>query len=125
MSDVYDPTRPGSDPDLDGLIFPDLPLLVDPAGAGQSAASRLGEFTPQNAEQFKRLFAFGYDAYRLVDALSSTNPPWPISGATGELYLDDSGRIRRILPFAEFRDGRPEALTPTLGTFGFGFLSRE
>jgi uncharacterized protein len=125
VSDVYDPNRAGADRDLDGLIFPDVPLLVDPAGAGQSAASRLGEFTPQNAEQFKRLFAFGYDAYRLVDALSSANPRWPLSGATGELYVDDSGRIRRILPFAEFRDGRPQALTPTLGSFGAAIQSRQ
>jgi hypothetical protein len=118
LSEVFDPTRTGADADLNGLIFPELPLLIDPAGSGRAAAARLGEFTPVNAEQWKRLFAFGYDAYGLVGALASAgNARWPMPGATGDLYLGDNGRIRRDLPFAEFRDGRPEPLTATLGSF--------
>jgi outer membrane PBP1 activator LpoA protein len=123
MSEVFDPTRSGADTDLNGLIFPDLPLLVDQAGGGGAAVNRLGEYTPANADQWKRLFAFGYDAYGLVGALSSAPARWPLSGATGELYLGDNGRIRRALPFAEFRDGRPEALTPTQSPFSSNALS--
>lgn len=125
MSEVYDPARSRSEPDLEGLIFPDLPLLIDPADGGQGAARLLGEFTPQDTEQQKRLFAFGYDAFRLVAPLSSApNASWPLSGASGQLYLGDNGRIRRVLPFAQFRDGRPEALATTLGALSASVPSR-
>jgi len=111
-SNVYDPQRQTRNADLDGLIFPDLPLLVNPAG--QAAAMRLNEFSPSSAGQSPRLFAFGFDAYRLVNALfSAREARWPLSGSTGELYLGENGRIRRVLPFAIFRDGEPQALMPS------------
>jgi hypothetical protein len=73
----------------------------------------LGEFSTASANQLRRLFAFGYDAYQLIAPLSADNgTAWRISGATGELSVDPRGRIRRALPFAEFRGGRPVALVP-------------
>jgi hypothetical protein len=111
--EVYDPTRERRDSDLDGLIFPDLPLLVDPVGDAQTAAELLAEFTSRSAADYRRLWAFGFDAYRLAEALFADDATgWPVAGATGELYLGENGRIRRILPFAEFSGGRPVALRP-------------
>jgi outer membrane PBP1 activator LpoA protein len=118
-SDIHDPTRTAADRDLDGLIFPDVPLLVDPDGSGRAAATRFREFTTASARQQPRLFAFGFDAYLLIQALyAGSNTGWPLPGATGELYLGEDGRIRRVLPFAEFRSGRPATLAPNLGVFG-------
>ncbi|MGD8339184.1 MAG: penicillin-binding protein activator [Gammaproteobacteria bacterium] len=112
-SEIYDPIRRGNEADLDGLIFTDLPLLVGTDSGAQSAASMLGEFSTASANQLRRLFAFGYDAYQLIAPLSADNgTAWRISGATGELSVDPRGRIRRALPFAEFRGGRPVALVP-------------
>jgi outer membrane PBP1 activator LpoA protein len=117
-SEVYDPARSGGNTDLDGLIFPDLPLLLNPAGDARIAATMLTEFTSDSAEQYLRLFAFGFDAYNLAIGLYAGTTNWPMAGATGELYVDGTGRIRRILPFAEFRGGRPQATEPAIGLFG-------
>lgn len=113
--DVYDPTRAGNDADLDGLIFPDLPLLLRPIGEAETASRLLSEFTSESAELYPRFFAFGFDAYKLSESLySGRASSWPLEGATGELYLGSDGRIRRVLPFAEFEGGRPRATdTPT------------
>lgn len=119
-SEVYDPNRQATLADLNGLKFPDLPLLVDPAAQGAtSVASALNDFSSASAAVQQRLFAFGYDAYRIVEALvSGAGSGWPLAGATGDLYLGENGRIRRRLPFAEIRAGRPQALSPTLETVG-------
>ena len=118
-SDIYDPSRADGESDLDGLKFPDLPLLVDPTGRPQSVTSGLLDSSTTSARQNKRFYAFGYDAYSLIDQLySAAGAGWPLQGATGELYLEANGRIRRVLPFAEFQRGQPAALTPTLGTLG-------
>lgn len=109
-SDVYDPTRAGGDPDLDRLIFTDLPLLIDPASGGRQASELLESFSSEATTRFPRFFAFGFDAYQVATALydqAATVPGWRLSGATGVLYLDADGRVRRILPFAEFDGGRP------------------
>ncbi len=116
LSELYDPARTASDPDLDGVEFPELPMLIDPVGAARTAAELLAEFSSPSATQFKRLFAFGFDAYLLAQAIYAGDAArWPIAGATGELHLGENGRIRRILPFAEFNGGRPRAAAPATG----------
>lgn len=115
-SEIYDPARPGNDTDLNGLIFTDLPLLVAPDAGGRPAAATLSAFTTTSARQQQRLFAFGYDAYQLIGPLSASgNTAWRLSGATGDLFVDQGGRVRRLLPFAEFQGGRPVALEPVSG----------
>ena len=117
-SEVYDPARTASDPDLDGVEFPELPMLVDPAGEARAAADLLAEFSSPSVSQLKRLFAFGFDAYLLAQAVYAGEAAgWPIAGATGELYLGENGRIRRVLPFAEFTGGRPRAAEPVIEVF--------
>ena len=115
-SDLYDPARTASDPDLDGVEFPELPMLIDPVGEARTAADLLAGYSSASASQFKRLFAFGFDAYLLAQAIYAGDAAsWPIAGATGELYIGENGRIRRILPFAEFSDGRPRTAAPATG----------
>lgn len=113
---IYDPRRSGGDPDLNGVIFTDIPLLIRPLGAAGVAADLLADYTTQSAAGDRRLFGFGFDAYRLAESLYDGSPGnWPLDGATGELYIADYGRIRRILPLARFTGGRPQALEPGLG----------
>jgi outer membrane PBP1 activator LpoA protein len=119
-SEVYDPTRAGGDPDLDRLIFPELPLLVDPESAGR-ATELLESFSSDSTTRFRRMFAFGFDAYRVAAELYGRNamtPGWHLAGASGELYLDSGGRVRRILPFAEFSGGRLRPAAPTQNLAG-------
>jgi len=115
-SELYDPARTAADPDLNGVQFPELPMLIDPVGEARTAADLLAAYSTPSASQLKRLFAFGFDAYLLAQAIYASEPAaWPIAGATGELYVGEDGRIRRILPFAEFNGGRPRAAEPAPG----------
>jgi outer membrane PBP1 activator LpoA protein len=52
----------------------------------------------------------GFDAYRLMQGLYSADTFWPLDGMSGSLSVDADGRIRRALPFAQFQNGRPNAL---------------
>lgn len=110
-SDIYDTARRSSDFDLNGVMFPDLPLLVAPDEVATGLSRELEAYWPDRARQYIRLYAFGYDAYRLVNRLNATVPlEWPMHGVTGELGIDLNGRIRRGLPFAQFQSGRPVAI---------------
>jgi hypothetical protein len=59
-----------------------------------------------------RLHAMGYDAYQLVAELFSarTEPMPGFAGATGQLYLDDDGRVHRRLAWAQFVRGELVAI---------------
>jgi len=104
---VFDPARERSDTDLDGLIIPELPMLIEPVGDARVAADLLAGFTSRSAAYNRRLFAFGYDAYRLAEMLyTGSSARWPLDGATGQLVLVENGRIRRLLPFGEFSGGQ-------------------
>jgi outer membrane PBP1 activator LpoA protein len=55
----------------------------------------------------------GFDAYVLVGALFALgSSEWPVEGFSGTLEIDSLGKIRRGLPFAQFRNGRPATLLP-------------
>jgi outer membrane PBP1 activator LpoA protein len=118
-SDVFDPAQSRSNADLDGLIIPDLPMLIDPIGDARTAFDLLDGFTSRSAAFNRRLFAFGYDAYRLAELLfAGDSSDWPYPGATGRLVRLDNGRIRRILPLAEFNGGQLRALAPGINLLG-------
>ena len=57
----------------------------------------------------------GYDAYLLSNALYNGAALPPTRGSTGLLYMDENGRVRRQLPWAEFENGMPRA-KPSDGT---------
>ena len=110
-SDSFEPD-PGANGDLDGMQFPDMPWMVanDPVTAQIRDAIRAA--WPSRTARLDRLYAFGFDAYRLVPALRSKSPAEAseISGVTGKLYLDDHNRIRRDLDWMQIRNGVPNAL---------------
>jgi uncharacterized protein len=106
-SDIYDPAGPGN-VDLDGVIFPDMPWLLDPTGASASARASADRAFPGRGGQLSRLYAFGYDAYRLVGELPRmrNGSLGPLAGATGRLAVDAHGRVRRELDWAQIVNGR-------------------
>jgi len=114
-SDIYDPAGPGNI-DLDGVIFPDMPWVIDPTGASASAHEAADRAFPGRGGQLSRLYAFGYDAYRLVGELPrmKSGTVGPLAGATGRLAVDAQGRVRRELDWAQIVDGRavPWVLPP-------------
>jgi len=92
--------------DLDGLMFPDMPWMLggDLAEAVRAAAR---EAWPVGGPHRGRLFAFGFDAFRLAQALRYVGVSGNISveGLTGRLSLDADRRVRREIGWAQLRDG--------------------
>jgi len=106
-SDIHSPAI-GADPDLDGILFPDSPWVLSPDQASADLKASFATYWPQRAAQWPRLFAMGFDAYRLIPLLSSQTAEFSaIPAMSGELSLDAEGRVHRRLPVAQFRNGRP------------------
>ncbi len=116
-SDVFDIAGQGN-VDLDGVIFPDMPWVLDPYGPPAMAREAADRVWPGRSGSLGRLHAFGYDAYRLIGELrrlrggSST----PLPGLTGRLAIDSAGRVRRELDWALIADGRPTPLPAAVTT---------
>ncbi len=110
-SQVYDPASGNGDADLNGILFPDSPWLLSPDVASAKLKATLATYWPQRVAQWPRLFAMGFDAYRLIPLLyHQTGRFTAIPAMSGELSLDSDGRVHRRLPLAQFRNGRPVAL---------------
>ena len=113
-SAVYEPGSQASDADLNGVIFPDAPLLVAQDPASSSFSQALTRHWPRRAAQLMRFYGLGFDAYGLMDQLyASEQVFWPLQGLSGNLSPDAQGRIHRALPFAQFQNGRPVRLNQT------------
>jgi uncharacterized protein len=104
-SDAFEPD-PRANQDLDGLMFPEMPwMLGSPlADAVRSAASQAW---PAGGPSRGSLFAFGFDAYRLAEALRENRAPssLDLNGLTGQLTLDPDGRVHRQLIWAQLHGG--------------------
>jgi len=104
-SDAFEPDVRANE-DLDGLMFPDMPWMLggDLAEAVRAAAR---EAWPVGGPHRGRLFAFGFDAFRLAQALRYVGVSGNISveGLTGRLSLDADRRVRREIGWAQLRDG--------------------
>jgi outer membrane PBP1 activator LpoA protein len=112
-SDSFEPD-PGANGDLDGLFFPDMPWMVSADPVTGRIRDAVREAWPARTARRDRLYAFGFDAYRLVPALRSKSLSGSneISGVTGKLRLDDHNRIRRELDWAQIKNGVPAGLQP-------------
>jgi len=111
-SDAFEPdTR--ANQDLEGLMFPDMPWMLggDLADAVRSAVR---EAWPNGGPRRGRLFAFGFDSYRLAVALRGRGVSGNINieGLTGRLSLDADRRVHRDLNWAQIHDGEIKLLQP-------------
>ena len=112
-SHVYTGTQDrNKDRDLDGLIFCDLPWILE----DKSALYRTFERNWPQQQAYTRLFALGVDAYHLIynmDYLRNfSDASYP--GLTGEITLEADNRIIRRLPWAKFVKGIPVGFTPEI-----------
>jgi uncharacterized protein len=109
-SDSFEPDATANS-DLDGMLFADMPWMIanDPVTAQIRDGVRAA--WPARAARRDRLYAFGFDAYRLVPALRSKTPgAADIAGVTGKLHLDEHNRIHRELDWTQIRNGQPNGL---------------
>ena len=103
--------KPAEDIVLDGIVFPTEPWLVqrvDGLPPQASAAARVDTAKGPAA----RLFAFGFDAWRLTTYLEhlALSPNAGINGATGRLSLDGFGNVLRRPGWSHFSGGVPVPL---------------
>jgi outer membrane PBP1 activator LpoA protein len=97
-----------SNSDLNGIMFADTPWIISP----QFWIEHLPPVFERNfpdERRLGRLHAMGYDAYQLIASLDAARiGAMPeLDGATGKLYLDPDGRIRRRMAWARFQSGKP------------------
>ncbi len=98
---------------LNGLIFDDMPWTLEDKGSVADMRDTLAKYWPNNFAGNSRLYALGFDAYRLVPLLYNTHAiGTPLQGVTGLLSLDADGRVHRRLDWADFDDGSVELLAP-------------
>jgi len=95
--------------DLDGLMFPDMPWMLG-GNLAEAVRAATRDAWPNSGLQRSRLFAFGFDAYRLALALRNTRGDVNVDGLTGRLSFDPERRIRRELAWAQLHDGELRAL---------------
>jgi uncharacterized protein len=104
-SDAFEPD-PSANEDMEGLMFPDMPWMLggDLADSVRAAAR---EAWPSGGPRRNRLFAFGFDAYRLSAAIraSGVSGAVNVDGLTGRLTLDPERRVRRELAWAQLHNG--------------------
>lgn len=105
---------PTLDRDLNGVVFCDAPWLFN-LNPGIAARTDLSSALP-GAAQSPRLFAFGMDAYRLLGYVDwlGRHPDDYLPGASGDLSVDEFGRVRRSLSCLRFVDGAPQAIEGAL-----------
>jgi outer membrane PBP1 activator LpoA protein len=107
-SDAWDPSvRAASD--MDGLVFPEMPwLLYGGQGAPELWEAVQADWASRSRGRL-RLYAFGYDAFRLAQQLGGGGVAAGVDGLTGLLELNRTdGHVERGLQFARVEGGRPQ-----------------
>jgi outer membrane PBP1 activator LpoA protein len=110
-SHIYEPDTQANS-DINGVMFPHMPLVISPDSVSADLRETLRKYWPARARSSSRLYAFGFDAYRLVPLLKAGQfgSAHAVPGMTGLLSVDAKGRIRRELDWAQVVDGQPEPL---------------
>lgn len=112
-SEIYEAAPRGSDPDLNGVIFADIPWLLAPDASTDALRDSLLRYWPQRTTRWLRLYGLGFDAYRMLPLLFNPGAGFvSLPGMSGELSIETDGRVRRRLPIAQFRNGVPAMLVP-------------
>jgi len=86
--------------DLSGVIYSDIPLLIQPDAA---LKAQMDQLWPKDSNAEKRLQALGMDAYRLMEHLPQMKVvhDYTIDGNTGVLSINDDCIVQREISWAE------------------------
>jgi outer membrane PBP1 activator LpoA protein len=101
-----------ADRDIDGVIFGDMPWVLDPAASGGDLRRDVESLWSDSLSTFVRLYAFGADAYHLVKELGKLRAQQyaEFQGVTGNLSLNENNQIDRRLMWARFSRGTPRII---------------
>ncbi len=105
-----------ADSDINNVSFVDMPWVIDPENEYSPLNRMIERYRKPAHSAYKRLYAFGIDAYRLIPRIAELilQPSRQYEGKTGYLKIDKEGRVHRRLIWARFVDGKPE-LSDTAG----------
>jgi hypothetical protein len=101
-----------ADRDLNGIIYSEIPWLILEANPEAEISKFLTMADSSSMERYPRLIALGLDSYRLIPYLPrlSSKSYERFEGVTGNLSLDDQGRVHRQLKWSQFKGGAPSPL---------------
>jgi Putative lipoprotein len=88
-----------------------MPWVVDPGHLYSPLQQTLNNNLEQDESAFRRLYAFGIDAYRIIPHLGRLfmqNEQY--EGETGLLKTTKDGHIQRQLTWTKFVNGTPQLL---------------
>lgn len=108
-SDAFEPD-PHNNQDLEGLMFPDMPWMLGSELADAVRNALQSAYPNGGGPRRNRLFAFGFDAYRVASALQGGSSNIQVEGLTGRLSLDPDHRIHRELGWAQIHNGEIRVL---------------
>ena len=96
---------------LDGIAFPRDSWSAR-GTAGLPAAAAVAAELPTARGAATRLFAFGFDAWKISGYLEklANNPESGLPGASGTLHLDGFGNVLRSPAWSTFSGGQPVAI---------------
>ena len=97
------------DADLNGVIFIDIPWILDTTRQLSLIQDSLNRNWNQEKSQLRRLYAFGIDAYRLIPEVNrlKVEKNSYLNGETGDLTIGENNIVKRKLRRAHFVDGNP------------------
>lgn len=117
-SDAIDASgRPGVD--LEGTTFPEMPWILYGGQGAPELWDAVQREWASTARGKWRLYAFGYDAYRILRNLDGAARGIGVDGLTGRLTIAADGRVLRDMDWAQVQGGRTAvagALLPALPT---------
>ena len=98
--------------DLQNVIFIDMPWLINAQVAPQVLAEYDMIFSDASTAQ-KRLFAFGYDAFNLINKVMPMRQVQGLTlpGLTGSLTIDNKNQVTRSLPRAKITTKQIEQIS--------------
>ncbi len=98
--------NPKRDRDINGVVFCDMPWLLD-SQQGSHLRQLLSRNAQTQSDQYNRLFAMGVDAYQITNRFNSLQSGANFPGSTGQLSLGHNNDIQRQLSWAKMVDGVP------------------
>jgi outer membrane PBP1 activator LpoA protein len=110
---LYAPSRSHSEAsnnrELDELIVSEMPWMLDTSSVN---VIRFNQLWPKADDLSKRLYAMGYDGYKLIPELNLMRglKDYQIDGLTGGLSVKASGEITRHLTWSQYHNGKLKPL---------------
>lgn len=93
--------------DLRNLTFTEMPWML-PSNQWQAISDEVNTLWPEKNDTLRRLFALGFDAYKLTSVMNSlqTLPQLSMQGMTGKLSINNQGNVVRAMSLGHITENR-------------------